>query len=117
MVPPAQPSPTSGPWLTLARVGFRPTSPHSLAGIRIDPPPSLAWATGTIPLATAAAEPPDDPPVEWPVFHGLRAGGNDFGSGGTVVPEPRAVGRPRGTNPAPGDSPGREDGPGHRRGL
>src|SRR5919206_5117523 len=75
MVPPAQPSPTSGPWLTRPRVGLSPTRPHSLAGTRIDPPPSLAWATGTIPLATAAADPPDEPPVECSGFHGLRAGG------------------------------------------
>src|SRR5437773_6996316 len=80
MVPPAQPSPTSGPWLTRPRVGFSPTRPHSLAGMRIEPPPSLACASGTMPLATAAAEPPEDPPVEWPVFHGLRAGGKLIGS-------------------------------------
>ena len=36
------------------------------AGIRIDPPPSLAWPAGTIPAATAAAVPPEDPPAEWP---------------------------------------------------
>src|SRR5579875_40170 len=86
IVPPAQPSPTAGPWLTRARVGFKPTRPHSLAGMRMEPPPSLAWATATMPLATAAAEPPDEPPVEWSVFHGLRAGGKLFGSVVTVVP-------------------------------
>src|ERR687886_2518086 len=86
IVPPAQPSPTSGPWLTRARVGLRPTSPHSLAGMRIEPPPSLAWAIGTMPLATAAAEPPEDPPVECSRFHGLRAGGKLLGSVVTVVP-------------------------------
>src|SRR5438477_10820980 len=75
MVAPAQPSPTSGPWLTRPRVGFNPTRPHSLAGIRIEPPPSLACATATMPAATAAADPPDEPPVECAVFHGLRAGG------------------------------------------
>src|SRR3954452_4410979 len=100
MVPPAQPSPTSGPWLTLARVGFRPTSPHSLAGIRIDPPPSLACARGTIPLATAAADPPDDPPVECSRFHGLRAGGHDLGSVVTVVPSSGTLVRPSAMNPA-----------------
>src|SRR4051794_41942381 len=115
MVPPAQPSPTSGPWLTLARVGFRPTSPHSLAGIRIDPPPSLACATGTIPLATAAADPPDDPPVEWPVFQGLRAGGNAFGSVVTVVPNSGTLVRPKGTNPAARNCSARKDVTGHGR--
>src|SRR5919107_3264576 len=84
IVPPAHASPTSGPWLTRARVGFSPTSPHSLAGMRIEPPPSLACATGTRPAATAAAEPPDEPPVEWAGFHGLRAGGLQAGSVVTV---------------------------------
>ncbi len=67
-------SPYSGPSDTRARVGFRPTSPHSLAGMRMDPPPSEAWPTGTMPDATAAAEPPLDPPVEHVVSHGLRDG-------------------------------------------
>ena len=64
IVLPAHASPVTGPWLTRARVGLSPTSPHSLAGMRMDPPPSLACATGTMPAATAAAEPPDEPPVE-----------------------------------------------------
>ncbi len=63
-----------GACVTLPRHGFRPTRPHSLAGTRMEPPPSLAWAAGTIRAATAAAEPPDDPPVEWAGFHGLRLG-------------------------------------------
>ena len=37
-----------------ARVGLRPKSPQHEAGMRIDPPPSLPCAIGTIPLATAA---------------------------------------------------------------
>ena len=32
--------------------------------MRIDPAPSVAWASGTIPAATAAAEPPEEPPAE-----------------------------------------------------
>ena len=42
--------------------------------MRIDPPPSPACATGTIPLATAAAEPPLEPPVLCVGFHGLCVG-------------------------------------------
>jgi hypothetical protein len=61
---------TSGLW---PRVGFKPTRPQHDAGSRIDPPPSLAWASGTMPAATAAAEPSLDPPVESEGFHGLRA--------------------------------------------
>src|SRR3954464_12038467 len=113
MVPPAQPSPTRGPWLTLARVGLSPTSPHSLAGMRMEPRPSFAWASGTIPLATAAAEPPDDPPVECSVFHGLRAGGNDFGSVVTVVPNSGTLVRPSGTKPAARNCSARKDVTGH----
>ena len=67
-------SPNSGPDDTRARVGLRPTSPHSLAGMRIEPPPSLAWPIGTSPAATAAADPPLEPPVERVVSHGLRVG-------------------------------------------
>ena len=67
-------SPHSGPSGTRARDGLSPTSPHSLAGMRMDPPPSLACPTGTMPDATAAADPPLDPPVERAVSHGLRVG-------------------------------------------
>jgi hypothetical protein len=63
-----------GACVTRPRDGFRPTRPHSLAGTRIEPPPSFACAAGTIRAATAAAEPPDEPPVECAVFHGLRLG-------------------------------------------
>jgi hypothetical protein len=58
----------------LPRVAFRPTSPLHEAGIRIEPPPSLAWPIATMPDATAAPEPPLDPPVEREVSHGLRDG-------------------------------------------
>ncbi len=65
-------SPISGPSVVRWRVVFSPTRPLALAGIRIEPPPSLAWATGTIPEATAAPEPPLEPPVVCSVFQGLR---------------------------------------------
>src|SRR5215469_9167137 len=100
IVPPAQASPVSGPWLTRPRVGLSPTRPHSLAGMRIDPPPSLACATGTMPLATAAADPPEDPPVDRPGSQGLRAGGKLRGSVVTVVPSSGVFVRPSGTKPA-----------------
>ena len=59
-------------WAIRPRVGFSPTSPVQAAGIRIEPPPSLAWAMGTTPAATNAAEPADDAPEEYAGFHGLR---------------------------------------------
>src|SRR4030088_1729425 len=73
---PAQPSPRSGPIGLRARVGFNPNTPDAEAGMRIEPPPSLACATGTMRAATAGAAPPDDPPVGGPQFHGLRVGPN-----------------------------------------
>ena len=39
--------------------------------MRIEPPPSLPWATGTRPAATAAADPPEEPPGVRSRFHGL----------------------------------------------
>ena len=42
--------------------------------MRIEPPPSLACAAGTMPAATAAAEPPLEPPGESAGSHGLRVG-------------------------------------------
>jgi hypothetical protein len=54
IAPPAQASPVSGPQLTRPRVGLSPTSPHSLAGMRMESPPSVPCATGTRPAATVA---------------------------------------------------------------
>ena len=54
--------------------------PQHDAGMRIDPPPSPPPATGTIPLATAAAEPPLEPAVVRSGFHGFRAGPKSSGS-------------------------------------
>src|SRR5205807_637393 len=42
----------------------------------MDPPVSDPSATGTIPAATAAADPPPDPPGMRSVAQGLRAGPN-----------------------------------------
>jgi len=68
--------------------GFRPTSPQSAAGSRMEPPPSEAVATLTIPAATAAAEPLLEPPAVRERSHGLRAGpnGHSASSGIVVVP-------------------------------
>jgi len=51
---------------------FKPTSPVKLAGVRIDPPPSLAVAKGTMALETAALEPPLEPPGVRSRSQGLR---------------------------------------------
>ena len=74
MVEPIQLSPTSGAIETRPRDGFSPTRPHSDAGMLIDRRRRWRAPTATMPAATAAAEPPDEPPVEWSRFHGLRDG-------------------------------------------
>src|SRR5262245_18737400 len=43
--------------------GRRPTTPHSAAGMRSEPPVSEPVQTGSMSTASAAAEPPDDPPA------------------------------------------------------
>jgi hypothetical protein len=62
------------------RVPLRPTRPQHAAGIRIEPPPSFAWAIGTIPAAVALALPPEEPPGVRDGSHGLRAGPKRSGS-------------------------------------
>lgn len=62
------------PALTRPKVGFRPTMPQLLAGWRIDPPLSVPMASGTMPAASAAPEPLDDPDGERDRSHGLWAG-------------------------------------------
>ncbi len=82
------------PWL-----GFRPTSPQHDAGMRIEPPPSLACANGTMPLATAAAEPPLDPPGERVRSHGLCVAPQASGSVVGTLPSSGLFVRPAVTRP------------------
>ena len=49
--------------------------PHSDAGMRMEPPVSLPMPMGTIPAATAAPEPPLEPPGTRRRSHGLDTGG------------------------------------------
>src|SRR4029450_12564019 len=83
------------PWL-----GLNPTSPQNDAGMRVDPPPSLAVATGTSPAATAAALPPLEPPGVRCGFHGLRAMPNTLVLVKFSVPNSGAAVLPTGTAPA-----------------
>jgi hypothetical protein len=55
-------------------VGLTPTTPQNAAGCRTEPPVSEPSAMGTIPAATAAADPPDDPPGTRDQSCGLRVG-------------------------------------------
>ena len=59
---PCQERQSLGPVITRPRVGLRPIVLVQEAGIRMEPPPSLAPAIGTILLATAAPAPPEEPP-------------------------------------------------------
>src|SRR6266478_7376057 len=77
---PFHPSPRSGPIGLRARVGFRPNSPQHEAGIGIEPPPSVPCAMGSMPVATAAAAPPLEPPALYSRFHGLRVDPKTLGS-------------------------------------
>ncbi len=54
------------------RCGLMPTRWVHAAGMRTEPAPSDPMAAGTMPAATAAALPPDDPPGVWSRPHGLR---------------------------------------------
>src|SRR5687767_11991329 len=91
---PAQPSPP-GENETRPRDGFIPNRPQQAAGMRIEPPPSLACAAGTMPPATAADAPPDEPPGVRDRSQGLRAGpsrsdsvtGHSLNSGVLVLPK------------------------------
>ena len=82
------------------RAGLSPTSPQQAAGIRIEPPPSLPWATGTMPAATAAAEPPEEPPGVRSRSHGLRVGPNRRASVTGRIPYSGSVVVPTITKPA-----------------
>ena len=73
-------SASSGAHEMRPRLGFSPTSPQQEAGMRIEPPPSLAWAMPTIPAATAAALPPEEPPGVRSRFQGLWAAPKRSGS-------------------------------------
>src|SRR4029079_15083043 len=53
-------------------VGLIPTMPLNEAGIRMEQPKSVPCASGTMPVATATAEPPAEPDGLSAGFHGLR---------------------------------------------
>src|SRR5699024_3102553 len=55
-------------------VGFNPTSPQAAEGIRMDPAVSVPRVVKLISAATAAPEPPLEPPGTLSAFHGLATG-------------------------------------------
>ena len=82
--------PAAGYIGTRPKVGFRPTRPQKLAGMRIEPAPSEPSASGASPAATAAAPPPVDPPGVRVRSQGLRDSPN---SGLSVEPRQANSGR------------------------
>ena len=77
------------------RVGFSPNSPQQAAGMRIEPPPSLACAAGTMPAATAAANPPLESARRPVGSQGLCVGPNSRGSVTGRSPSSGAAVRPK----------------------
>src|SRR3954454_21343830 len=82
-----------------SRVGLRPTSPLTAAGMRIEPPPSLPCARGTAPAATSAAAPADEAPAVWAGDHGDRTGPPRGGSADALKPYSDSWVLPSGTRP------------------
>src|SRR5262252_11097071 len=69
-------------------LGLKPTQPQKLAGRMTEPITCVPSAALTTPVATAAAEPLDEPPGVCAVFQGLRVprGSDAANSVVTVLP-------------------------------
>ena len=72
--PSVRSTPNFGVCATRPIDGRRPTTPQKLAGLRKLPPMSEPWASHAVPLASAAAAPPEEPAAERDVSQGLRVG-------------------------------------------
>ncbi|MNY19660.1 hypothetical protein D3C86_1531030 [compost metagenome] len=68
--------------------------------MRIEPPPSVAWAAGTMPAATAAAAPPEEPPALCARFQGLRVCPHSCDSVVVVRPNSGTAVLPKASAPA-----------------
>ena len=55
-------------------VGLKQTHPQNAAGVLTDPPKSVPKDTGDKPKATAAADPPLDPPEDKVLSQGFKVG-------------------------------------------
>jgi hypothetical protein len=70
-------------------LGLKPTQPQKLAGRRIEPTTWVPRAAGTMPQATAAAEPLLDPPGVRSRSHGLRVPRGSVAANSVVTTLPR----------------------------
>src|SRR4051794_27053722 len=86
---------------TRPKLALCPTKPVNDAGMRMEPPPSDAVPNGMIPAATAADEPPLEPPGVRAKFHGLRVTPNALVLVKLSVPNSGDAVLPTGTAPAP----------------
>ena len=57
-------------------LGRMPTMPQKLAGLRSEPPMSEPCASQAVPVASAAAAPPEEPAAERDRSQGLRVAPN-----------------------------------------
>ena len=80
-------------------VVLRPMTPQNAAGMRIEPPVSVPVASATRPAATAAAEPPLDPPGTRFRSHGFRV--EPRAGFWVVMPQPNSCERVEPTMTAP----------------
>src|SRR5215472_14376746 len=72
----------------MPRLGLKPTTPQNAAGRMTEPAVCVPVANGSIPAATAAADPIDEPPGVRVGSHGLVVGPGkeDASSAVTVLP-------------------------------
>src|SRR3954463_8963983 len=80
---------------------FSPTTPLQAAGMRVEPPPSVATASGAMPAATATAAPPLEPPLERSLLQALRVRPKSGESVRHLVPNSGVVVLPIRTPPCP----------------
>src|SRR6476619_8570901 len=59
-------------WGTTPADCLKPTTPLQAAGMRVEPPASVATARGATPAAMATAAPPEDPPDVRSALQALR---------------------------------------------
>jgi len=85
----------------LPLVGLSPITPHTDAGMRSEPPPSLPCATGTKPAATAAAAPALEPPALCVGLQGVRVRPCSTVSVWVSSANSDVADRPRSCSPAP----------------
>src|SRR3982074_1355003 len=62
----------AGACATLPMLGRMPSTPQKLAGLRSDPPMSVPCASHAVPVASAAAAPPEEPAADRDRSQGLR---------------------------------------------